>query len=201
MIAFLEGIAEDDIARRRETVYRIVEALTVIEPSQPVLTRAAQPLPVVLGTLDAIHLATALLRRERSDADLADEKGPREAPEFCDVTIEVTALDQRPPPRIPPFLDPALVSRSSYSLSITPQGLLCPSVCQTLPLSRGPAGSGREGELAEGSAAAAAGSAHGSRRHLHGRVEVHVVGTPPWHDHAMFGWRYANTIFLHSPDV
>jgi len=94
VIAFLEGIAEDDIARRRETVYRIVEALTVIEPSQPVLTRAAQPLPVVLGTLDAIHLATALLRRERSDADLADEEGPREAPERGDVTIELVALDQ-----------------------------------------------------------------------------------------------------------
>ena len=66
----LEGIAEDEIARRREAVYRIVEAMTLIEPTRPVLARAAQPLPTVLGTLDAIHLATALLWRERSDADL-----------------------------------------------------------------------------------------------------------------------------------
>jgi predicted nucleic acid-binding protein len=66
----LEGIAEGEIARRRETVYRILEALTVIEPTRPVLARAAQPFPVVLGTLDAIHLATALLWRERSDGDL-----------------------------------------------------------------------------------------------------------------------------------
>lgn len=69
-LRLLEGIAEDEIARRRETVYRIVEALTLIEPTRPVLARAAQPLPVVLGTLDALHLASALLWRERSDADL-----------------------------------------------------------------------------------------------------------------------------------
>ncbi len=69
-LRLLEGIAEREIARRRETVYRILEALTVIEPTRPVLARAAQPFPVVLGTLDAIHLATALLWRERADVDL-----------------------------------------------------------------------------------------------------------------------------------
>ncbi len=69
-LRLLEGIAEGEIARRREAVYRIVEALTVIEPTRPVLARAAQPFPVVLGTLDAVHLATALIWRERSDADL-----------------------------------------------------------------------------------------------------------------------------------
>ena len=70
-LRLLEGIKEEEIARRREAVYRIVEAITVIEPTRPVLARAAQPFPVVLGTLDAIHLATALLWRERSDTDLA----------------------------------------------------------------------------------------------------------------------------------
>jgi hypothetical protein len=69
-LRLLEGIAEGQIARRREAVYRVVEALTVIEPTRPVLARAAQPFPVVLGTLDAIHLATAVLWRERSDAEL-----------------------------------------------------------------------------------------------------------------------------------
>ncbi len=59
-LRLLEGIAEGEIARRREAVYRIAEALTLIEPTRPVLARAAQPLPVVLGTLDAIHLATAM---------------------------------------------------------------------------------------------------------------------------------------------
>ena len=69
-LRLLEGVAEGEIVRRREAIYRIVEALTVIEPTRPVLARAAQPFPVVLGTLDAIHLATALMWRERSDADL-----------------------------------------------------------------------------------------------------------------------------------
>ncbi len=69
-LRLLEGIAETEIARRREAVYRIVEAITLVEPTQPILARASQPLPVALGTLDAIHLATALLWRERSDANL-----------------------------------------------------------------------------------------------------------------------------------
>ena len=36
----------------------------------PVLARAAQPLPTELGTLDAIHLATALLWREHARTDV-----------------------------------------------------------------------------------------------------------------------------------
>lgn len=34
------------------------------------LARAAQPMPTELSTLDAIHLATALLWRERATAEL-----------------------------------------------------------------------------------------------------------------------------------
>jgi len=65
-----EGIAEAEIAARREAVYRIMEALEVVEPSRIVLSRAAQPLPTTLGTLDAIHLATALVWQEQSGEDL-----------------------------------------------------------------------------------------------------------------------------------
>jgi predicted nucleic acid-binding protein len=66
-----EGLRETELARRRETVYRILETLEVVEPTRPILSRAAQPLPVALGTLDAIHLATALAWRELTEADLA----------------------------------------------------------------------------------------------------------------------------------
>jgi predicted nucleic acid-binding protein len=66
-----EGLRETELARRRETVYRILETLEVVEPTRPILTRAAQPLPVALGTLDAIHLATALAWREVTETDLA----------------------------------------------------------------------------------------------------------------------------------
>lgn len=65
-----ENVDGREIALRRETVYRLLEEMDVVQPTGPVLARASQPLPVPLGTLDAIHLATALLWRERGAADL-----------------------------------------------------------------------------------------------------------------------------------
>jgi len=65
-----EGIPESVIAAQREAVYRVMEALEVVYPTRTILSRAAQPLPITLGTLDAIHLATALAWREHSDEDL-----------------------------------------------------------------------------------------------------------------------------------
>lgn len=60
-----EGLDDVEIAVRREAVFRFLEAVEVVEPTRPVLARASQPLPTVLGTLDSIHLATALLWRDR----------------------------------------------------------------------------------------------------------------------------------------
>jgi uncharacterized protein len=65
-----EGLEDAEIAVRREAVFRFLEAVEVVELTRPVLARAAQPLPTALGTLDAIHLATALLWKERTGADL-----------------------------------------------------------------------------------------------------------------------------------
>lgn len=65
-----EGLADDEIAIRREAVFRLIEAMEIVDLTRPVLARAAQPLPTTLGTLDAIHLATALLWRERTGTDL-----------------------------------------------------------------------------------------------------------------------------------
>lgn len=64
------GIADREIALRREAVFRLLDALELVEPTRPVLTRAAQPMPTELGTLDAIHLATAMVWRERAGSDL-----------------------------------------------------------------------------------------------------------------------------------
>lgn len=61
-----EGLEDDEIATRREAIFRVIEALEIIELTHPVLARAAQPLPTALGTLDALHLATALLWREQT---------------------------------------------------------------------------------------------------------------------------------------
>ena len=65
-----EGLEDAEIAVRREAVYRVLEAVEVVELGRPVLARASQPMPTALGTLDAIHLATALLWKDRSGADL-----------------------------------------------------------------------------------------------------------------------------------
>lgn len=65
-----ESLADEDLALRRETIYRLMEEMTVIDVGRPVLVRAAQPLPTPLGTLDAIHLATALAWRDRGHPNL-----------------------------------------------------------------------------------------------------------------------------------
>lgn len=65
-----EGLEDAEIALRREAVFRLLEAMEIVELTRPILARASQPLPTALGTLDAIHLATALLWKDRSGADL-----------------------------------------------------------------------------------------------------------------------------------
>jgi hypothetical protein len=45
--------------------------LELVELDSLVLDRAAQPQPIQIGTLDAIHLATALLWRESVHTELA----------------------------------------------------------------------------------------------------------------------------------
>jgi predicted nucleic acid-binding protein len=65
-----ERTPEAEAAPKREAVFRLLERAEVVEVSPAVLSRAAQPLPVSLGTLDAIHLATALLWSERARSPL-----------------------------------------------------------------------------------------------------------------------------------
>ena len=65
-----EDLAEADLASRREAVFRLLESAEIVDLTRPVLDRAALPLPTTLGTLDAIHLATALLWRDASAAEL-----------------------------------------------------------------------------------------------------------------------------------
>jgi predicted nucleic acid-binding protein len=57
-------ISDEQLAPRREAVYRILEAVELVEISRAVLRRASQPMPTPLGTLDAIHMATIELLRE-----------------------------------------------------------------------------------------------------------------------------------------
>ena len=65
-----EGVAELQIAERRAAVYDVLGRLAIIDVTRPVLDRASQPLPVVLGTLDALHLASALAWREHAEREV-----------------------------------------------------------------------------------------------------------------------------------
>jgi len=58
------GLPDAEVAIRRETLLALIGSLELVEIDSVVLDRAAQPMPTELGTLDAIHLATALLWRD-----------------------------------------------------------------------------------------------------------------------------------------
>lgn len=69
-LRLVEKVSAEDIALRREAVYDLVSRIDIVDITAPVLTRASQPLPVPLRTLDAIHLATAMLWREAEQGEL-----------------------------------------------------------------------------------------------------------------------------------
>jgi predicted nucleic acid-binding protein len=53
-----------DIVSLHEGVQRYLASAHLILPTAEILERAGRPLPVALGTLDALHLATALAWQE-----------------------------------------------------------------------------------------------------------------------------------------
>ena len=54
-----------EAAERIGAVNEWLEAIDLVLLRPPVLGRASEPMPVPIGTLDAIHLATALIWRDR----------------------------------------------------------------------------------------------------------------------------------------
>jgi predicted nucleic acid-binding protein len=65
----LQGsLTTDEAATRLRTVGEWLEAIDLVLLRPPVLSRASEPMPMPLGTLDAVHLATALIWRDRRGA-------------------------------------------------------------------------------------------------------------------------------------
>lgn len=63
----LQGaLSPEQAASRRTTVSDWLEAVDLVLLQPPILARASEPFPTALGTLDALHLATALVWRERT---------------------------------------------------------------------------------------------------------------------------------------
>jgi hypothetical protein len=65
------ALDERRLATLREALYAVLATLEIVEITRAVLTRAAQPSPTSLGTLDALHLSSALIWRERTGRHLA----------------------------------------------------------------------------------------------------------------------------------
>ncbi len=73
------GMPERELARRRATALTVLSGFEQVRLNRAVLVRAAEPFPVLIRTLDALHVASALLVRARypalpfatHDADLA----------------------------------------------------------------------------------------------------------------------------------
>ena len=64
--ARLAGTLDDaEVAAGREHVEQLLAGFDMLAIDRRILRRAAEPLPTTLGTLDAIHLASALAARHR----------------------------------------------------------------------------------------------------------------------------------------
>ena len=67
----LEHRVDDDaMSMILSSTLRLLRGVEIVELSRRILREASRPLPVVLGTLDAIHLFTALAWREERGEDL-----------------------------------------------------------------------------------------------------------------------------------
>ena len=85
-----EDLSPEELAVRREAVFRLTAEMEIVEPTWPVLRRAGQPFPVPLGTLDALHLATALVWRDTRGEELTFGTHDRElalAARSCGLSV------------------------------------------------------------------------------------------------------------------
>lgn len=64
----LGDLSVQEAAERTRAITEWLEAIDLVLLRPAVLSRASEPMPVPVGTLDAIHLATALLWRDRLGA-------------------------------------------------------------------------------------------------------------------------------------
>ena len=61
------SLTTEEAVERIRAVNEWLEAIDLVLLRPPVLSRASEPMPMPIGTLDAIHLATALIWRDRRD--------------------------------------------------------------------------------------------------------------------------------------
>ena len=65
-----DALSAEEAASRRAVVAEWLESVDLVLLETVILSRASEPLPLPLGTLDALHLATALVWRDRMQQPL-----------------------------------------------------------------------------------------------------------------------------------
>lgn len=60
-------LPDADVAGRRAAILEVLRGFSLVPVTTAILERAAEPFPTALGSLEAIHLATALLVRDQVD--------------------------------------------------------------------------------------------------------------------------------------
>lgn len=69
-LRLMGALSADEAVERLAVVNDWFEAIDLVLLRPPVLSRAREPLPTPLGTMDALHLATALTWRDRTGEPL-----------------------------------------------------------------------------------------------------------------------------------
>lgn len=69
-LRLLGSLTEDEFLVAVEDLYEVLESVEFIEITDVILERAGGAFPVALGTLDAIHLVSAMLWREQFNEPL-----------------------------------------------------------------------------------------------------------------------------------
>jgi predicted nucleic acid-binding protein len=64
------ALSGDGLAERRAAVYDLLGGTEVVDIGRTILKRASEQFPTPLGTLDAIHLATAIAWRDFREQEL-----------------------------------------------------------------------------------------------------------------------------------
>lgn len=72
------ALSAGEAAARRVTINDALEAVDLVLVQRAVLARASEPFPTPLGTLDALHLATALVWRDRMRQEIVMATHDRE---------------------------------------------------------------------------------------------------------------------------
>lgn len=71
-LAILGHLTIEESTRAREAVFGLMKEMEIVQISGLVLRRASSPMPAPLGTLDAIHLASAdFLRTQHQAVEIA----------------------------------------------------------------------------------------------------------------------------------